>query len=92
MKEEITVKSKFPRTVLNEAKRKGLDLSKCNIHYISIGSPPDDIAVASGSEIKEISDFLILEGVPHEIYIPYHRIVKIECKGKIISQNRTFYP
>ncbi len=76
--EEITIKSKFPRDVLNEVKSKGIDLSVCKIHYINIGSP-GDIAIIKGSEIKEIdSGFLILEGIPYEKYIPYHRITKIE--------------
>lgn len=89
--EEINIKAKFPRSVLNEVKWKGFDITMCKIHYISRGSP-GDIAIAEGSEIKEIdSGFLILEGVPYEKYIPYHRIKKIEYGDKTIFDHHTEY-
>lgn len=87
MNTELKFKSKFPRTVLNEAKWKGCDLSKCTIYYENRGSP-NDTAVVIGDKIKKIdSMFLILEGVPWEKYIPYHRITKIEYDGQTIFEH-----
>jgi uncharacterized protein (UPF0248 family) len=80
-------KSKFPRTVLNEVKWKGYDLSKCTIYYDNRGSP-NDIAIIKGDQIKKIdSMFLILEGVPLEKYIPYHRISLIELENETIFEH-----
>lgn len=75
----VNFKSKFPKDLLNEIKWKdGCDLSKCKIYYINRGSP-DDTAVAEGSQIVEIGKgFLILEGIPFQKHIPYHRIKRIE--------------
>lgn len=80
----MNFKSRFPRELLNEIKWTGNDLSKCKIYYINRGSP-DDTAAVEGNQIIEIGKgFLILEGVPYERYIPYHRIIKIEYDDKII--------
>lgn len=80
-------KGKFPRSVLNEIKWKGLDLSKCTIYYDNRGSP-NDTAIIMGSKIKKIdSMFLILEGIPHEKYIPYHRITRIEYEDETIFEH-----
>lgn len=83
MNVDTNFKSKFPKVILNEIKWKGLDLSNCKIYYISRGSP-GDIASAKGEHIKEIGGFLVLEGIPYEKYIPYHRITRIEYGGKTI--------
>lgn len=84
---DIIFKSKFPRSILNEVKWKGYNLSKCKIYYINRGSP-GDIAIVEGDKIKEIDKrFLILEGTPYEKYIPYHRITKVEYEDKIIFDN-----
>lgn len=84
---DINFKSKFPRDILNEIKwKEGYDLSKCVIYYINRGSP-DDTAIVQGSQIKEIEKgFLILEGIPYEKYIPYHRIIKIEYEDIAIFE------
>jgi len=80
-------KSKFPRDVLNEVKWKYHELSRCKIHYINRGSP-GDVAIVEGSQIREIDKgFLILEGIPYEKYIPYHRIIKIDFKGQTIFEH-----
>lgn len=77
-------KSKFPRELLNEVKYTGYDLSKCTIYYINRGSP-NDIGIVEGGQIIEIGKgFLILEGIPYERYIPYHRIVRIEYEDVVI--------
>jgi uncharacterized protein (UPF0248 family) len=84
---EKTFKSKFPRQLLNEVKWKGCDLSKCIIYYKNRGSP-NDIAVVTGDKIRNIdSMFLILEGIPWEKYLPYHRIFKIEYEHRIVFEH-----
>jgi uncharacterized protein (UPF0248 family) len=87
MAADINFKSKFPREILNEVKWKGgYDLSKCTIYYISRGSQ-NDTAIVGGNQIKEIDrGFLILEGDPYDIYIPYHRIIKIEYENVMIFE------
>lgn len=89
MNQNINFKSKFPKGLLNEIKWKGgCDLSKCTIYYVNRGSP-DDTAVVEGSQINEIGKgFLILEGIPYEKYIPYHRIIKIEYEGLVIFEKK----
>ena len=87
MNMDTTFKSKFPRSILNEVKWKGYDISKCKIYYINRGSP-GNIAIVEGGQIKEIDKgFLILEGIPYEKYIPYHRITRIKYEDKIIFDN-----
>ncbi len=83
----IKIKSKFPKSVLLEVKWKGHDLAKCAIYYKNRGSP-NDTAIVMGKDIKNIdSMFLILEGIPEEKYIPYHRIFKIEYDGDVIFEH-----
>lgn len=83
----MNFRSKFPRELLNEIKWTGYDLSKCKIYYINRGSP-DDMAAIDGSQIIKIDKgFLILEGIPYERYIPYHRIIKIEYEDQTIFDN-----
>lgn len=82
----MNFRSKFPRALLNEIKWTGRDLSECKIYYINRGSP-NDTAVVEGSQIKEIDKgFLILEGIPYETYIPYHRIIRMEYEDQIIFE------
>lgn len=84
MDNDIILKSKFPIDLFNEIKWKGYDIDKCRVHHINRGSP-GDIDIFEGSRIMEIGPgFLTLSGVPHEIYIPYHRIVKIEYDHQTI--------
>lgn len=84
-------KSRFPRELFNEIKWKGYDISKCTIYYISRGSP-NDIAVIEGDQIKEIDKgFLILEGMPYETYIPYHRIIRIEYENQAVFEKKRHF-
>lgn len=85
----INFKSKFPKDLLNEIKWKGdYDISKCNIYYINRGSL-DNIAIVEGGQIIEIGKgFLILEGIPDEKYIPYHRIIRIEYEDLVIFEKK----
>jgi uncharacterized protein len=84
MDNDIILKSKFPRDIFNEIKWKGYDINKCRVFYINRGSP-GDIDVFDGRRIIEIGQgFLTLKGVPHDIYIPYHRVVKIDYEHQIV--------
>ena len=84
MGEKMNFKSRFPRELLNEIKWTGKDLSKCKIYYINRGFPDDTAVVEGGQIIKIDRGFLILEGIPYEKYIPYHRIIKMEYGDKVI--------
>ncbi|MDD5474754.1 MAG: RNA repair domain-containing protein [Candidatus Methanoperedens sp.] len=73
-------RSKRPRDMLNEIKWR-FDLSKCLVYYIHRGAP-GDIKIVEGSTIKSIDrSFLILEGFVNDVYIPYHRIFRIDYGG-----------
>jgi len=70
-------RSKHPRLLLNEIKWR-FDLKRCRVYYIHRGAP-GDVKMVEGRAIRAVDRaFLILEGQPHEVYIPYHRIVRIE--------------
>ncbi len=76
-------KSRHPRLLLNEIKWR-FNLAKCRVYYIHRGAP-GNIKAVEGSAIRTIDRaFLILEGEPHEVYIPYHRIVRIEFDNHIL--------
>jgi uncharacterized protein (UPF0248 family) len=70
-------RSKRPRDIFNEIKWR-FDLSRCKIYYIHRGAP-GNMKIVEGSAIKNIDkSFLVLEGVVEDVYIPYHRIFRIE--------------
>lgn len=76
-------KSKHPRTLLNEIKWR-FDLNNCKVYYIHRGAP-GDVKVIEGSIIKNIErGFLVLEGTVEDVYIPYHRIFRIDYDNKTI--------
>lgn len=84
----ITFKSRFPRDLLNEIKWKGYNITKVQIYYINRGSP-NDTNIIDGSSIKNIGKaFLIIESIPHEIYIPYHRIAMMTYEEDVIFRRR----
>ncbi|MCX9026245.1 MAG: RNA repair domain-containing protein [Candidatus Methanoperedens sp.] len=73
-------KSKHPRDIFNEIKWR-FDLSKCKIYYIHRGAP-GNMKIVEGSAIKNIDrSFLVLESAVEDVYIPYHRIFRIEFDG-----------
>ncbi len=73
-------RSKRPRDILNEIKWR-FDLRKCMVYYIHRGAP-GDIKIVEGNAIKSIGrSFLILEDVVDDVYIPYHRIPRIDYEG-----------
>lgn len=81
-------KSKHPRLLLNEIKWR-FDLARCRVYYIHRGAP-GDVKIVEGSAIKSIErGFLVLEGHPHEVYIPYHRIFRIEFNNHVIFERST---
>lgn len=78
-------KSRHPRLLLNEIKWR-FDLRRCRVYYIHRGAP-GNIKAVEGSAIRTIDRaFLILEGEPHEVYIPYHRIARIEFDNRIVFE------
>lgn len=81
----MIVRSKYPRSVLNEIKWK-LDINKCKVYYIHRGAP-GNVNIIDGNAIKTINRaFLILEGYPYEVYIPYHRIFRIDYDDEIVFE------
>ncbi len=80
-------RSKHPRLLLNEIKWR-FDLEKCRVHYVHRGAP-GDTKVVEGSAIKNIErGFLVLEGDMEDVYIPYHRILRIEFSDRNIYEKR----
>ncbi len=83
-------RSKHPRDIFNEIKWR-FDLKKCRIYYIHRGAP-GDIRIVEGSMIKNIEkSFLILEGFEEDVFIPYHRITRIDFNDHTIFE-RTIRP
>ena len=78
-------RSKHPRDIFNEIKWR-FDLIKCRIYYIHRGAP-GDMRIVEGSMIKDIEkSFLVLEGIDVDVYIPYHRITRIDFNDQIIFE------
>ncbi len=79
--------SKRPRNILNEIKWR-FDLRKCRVYYIHRGAP-GNMKMVEGNAIKSIErSFLILEGVVHDVYIPYHRIFRIDYDGTAVYMRK----
>ncbi len=79
--------SKHPRLLLNEIKWR-FDLGKCKVYYIHRGAP-GDMRVVDGTEIKNIGrGFLILKGVEQDVYIPHHRIFRIDFEDQTIFERK----
>lgn len=77
-----------PREILNRLKwKEGEHLSEAVIHYISRGSP-DDSAIARGYEIENVEAFGF--ELSSKTIIPWHRVHKIEYRGKIIFDKKWF--
>jgi uncharacterized protein (UPF0248 family) len=80
-------RAKHPRLLLNEIKWR-FDLSRCRVYYVHRGAP-GDMKIVEGSEIKNIErGFLILIGEMQDVYIPYHRIFRIDFNDQIIFQRK----
>lgn len=75
-----------PKDVLNRLKwKEGESLADATIYYVSRGSPGDTASV-NGNEIRRIEAF----GFELEsgAFIPYHRVNKIDYRGKAIFERR----
>jgi len=71
--------------LLNKLKwDKKYDFSKVKIYYVSRGDA-NNIAVLQGNEIKNLGKMFI---ETTKIFIPYHRIIKIEYEGKVIYEKK----
>lgn len=80
-------KSKHPRILLNEIKWR-FDLNRCKVYYIHRGAP-GDVRMIEGSIIRNIErGFMVIEGVVEEVYIPYHRIIRIEYDSQMIFERK----
>ncbi len=78
-------RAKHPRLLLNEIKWR-FDLARCRVYYIHRGAP-GDMKIVEGSEIKDIErGFLILKGDVQDVYIPCHRIFRIEFNNHILFE------
>jgi uncharacterized protein (UPF0248 family) len=84
----MTARYVSPKDVLNKLKwKEGESLTDATIYYVSRGSPGDSASV-NGSEIKNIEPF----GFELEsgAFIPYHRIYRIEYRGKDIFDRQWY--
>jgi uncharacterized protein (UPF0248 family) len=78
-------RSKHARDMLNEIRWR-FDLRRCRVYYIHRGAP-GDARIAEGSAIKSIDrSFLVLAGEAQDVFIPYHRIFRIEFDNRIIYE------
>lgn len=76
----------YPREVLNQLRwTEGLGLDDAVITYLHRGAP-GDIMTVSGSEIVELERSFF---VTVDSKIPYHRIRRIEHRGKVLYEERT---
>ena len=81
-------RSKHPRDIFNEIKWR-FDLAKCKVHYIHRGAP-DDMKIVDGSLIMDIGrSFLVLHGAFEDVYIPYHRVLRIEYEDQIVFDRKS---
>jgi uncharacterized protein (UPF0248 family) len=75
----------YPREILNRLKwTSGESLDDATIWYLHRGAPGDRMSV-SGSRIETL-DKVFFE--TDEAVIPYHRILKIEYRGKIVFDKK----
>ncbi len=64
-------------------------LSGVKITYRHRGAPNDEMMVLADDVLEFDKSFMIMPGVEgEEVYIPYHRILKIEQGGKVIWAKR----
>ncbi len=80
-------KSKHPRLLLNEIKWR-FELGKCTVYYIHRGAP-EDTKIVKGDEIKGIGrGFLVLKGDVEDVFIPYHRIFRIDFENHVVFERK----
>ncbi len=80
-------RSKHPRLLLNEIKWR-FDLGRCRVYYVHRGAP-GDTRIVGGNAIKNIDRaFLVLAGDVEDVYIPYHRIFRIDYDDQMIFERK----
>jgi uncharacterized protein (UPF0248 family) len=71
----------YPREILNRLKwTEGDDIRDARICYLHRGAPGDERCIG-GSEIVELERSFFVTG---EAKIPYHRIRRIEYRGRVL--------
>jgi uncharacterized protein (UPF0248 family) len=71
----------YPREVLNRLRwKEGESLADAVIWYVHRGVPGDIKRISGGSIVSLGKGFFDTE----EATIPYHRIVRIDCRGKTL--------
>ncbi|OPY31430.1 MAG: hypothetical protein A4E32_01886 [Methanomassiliicoccales archaeon PtaU1.Bin124] len=70
----------YPREVLNEIRWRHDALAEALITYVHRGAPGDVLTI-KGSDIMELGRSFFHTA---ESSIPYHRIVRIEFRGKVM--------
>jgi uncharacterized protein (UPF0248 family) len=77
-----------PKEVLNKLKWQSADLKDSKITIVHRGAPRN-IRIIDGADIIELGrSFMRVASPEEEAEIPYHRIIQIEVKGKILWQKR----
>ncbi len=78
-----------PREVLNKLRWSGTnELQNVKITILHRGAPGDK-RVIEGAEILELGrGFMRVASPDEEVYIPYHRILKIEAGGRAVWEKR----
>ena len=77
-----------PREILNRLKWHERKLGEAIITIVHRGAP-GDLKRIKGELIKELGKgFMAVEQPEGEVYIPYHRIVKIEVKNRTIWERK----
>ncbi len=75
----------YPREILNRLKwTVGESLDDATIWYVHRGAPRDQMSI-SGSRIESL-DKMFFE--TDEAVIPYHRILRIEYRGRVIFDKK----
>ncbi|MGD1061082.1 MAG: RNA repair domain-containing protein [Methanomassiliicoccales archaeon] len=75
----------YPREILNMLRwTKGEDLSEAKICYLHRGAPGDERCI-EGREIIELERSFFVTG---EAKIPYHRIRRIEYRGRLLFDEK----
>jgi len=77
-----------PKEVLNKLKWQSADLKDSKITIVHRGAPRN-IRIIDGADIIELGhSFMCVASPEGEAEIPYHRIIQIEVRGKILWQKR----
>ena len=71
----------YPKEILNRLRwDQGESLEEATIWYVHRGAP-GDVATVPGSDVAALEKGFMQVG---EASIPYHRIIRIEYRGKVV--------